>query len=381
MAEINKKALKHTTSTSAPTVNFDITLGYSVNSPHTQTEVDGGVIVFICNDVTEGAAVWVVVYGNGVDATIITVHGKSDAAIAVGKVVYPSGVQGDFPEFSIANNQAHHHITGLAKNATTGIGQDIETIIQGLWQGFDTSAFAPGTVLHHNSTGDWQSAIPTSGYHTHIGIVIKQGSGSSGSILIGIDQIVHSVRAAAGQDLDIGLGGASSKLGYEKFTGVEFAKMMEDGFYIDNIEEHTSDAGVTIDGVLIKDGVVFGKKALAIQIHASDVDLSIQDAVAGITIDALYNGWKIIDKFIKVNTPGGTSGTTDVQIRRQRGAVMQDILTVKMTLSVGEYIVDDGTINTSYELVTTGDMFFPDTDALNAIPPQGLTFGITLEKQ
>lgn len=132
---------------------------------------------------------------------------------------------------------------------------------------------------------------------------------------------------------------------------------------------------VSPDGLAGSD---YGKRFLSFGVVESDTAVAVADGTVGQPITAELNGWNIVDVQANVYTKGVT-GTTDVQVRRQRGATDTDVLSTKVTIG-DEYYAADGTINTSNDDLATGDMIFVDVDAIHTTPPNGLSVVVVVQK-
>lgn len=129
---------------------------------------------------------------------------------------------------------------------------------------------------------------------------------------------------------------------------------------------------VTPDGLAGSD---YGKRIMVMQVVESDTAVTTGDGKVGIPITSELNGWNIVNVQANVYTKGVT-GTTDIQIRRQRGATDADVLSTKITIG-DEYYATDETINTSNDDLATGDMLFVDIDAVHSgTAPNGLSVAI-----
>ena len=100
------------------------------------------------------------------------------------------------------------------------------------------------------------------------------------------------------------------------------------------------------------------------------------DGTNGIAIPIELNGWNIIDVLCSVHDKGIT-GATDVQIRRRRAGSDVDVLSTKVTIG-NEFFARDGVINASNDDLATGDILYPDVDAIHSgTSPNGLSITIT----
>ena len=111
--------------------------------------------------------------------------------------------------------------------------------------------------------------------------------------------------------------------------------------------------------------------------YPSDVDIEIRDGTIGLAVPATMNGLNLTAALASVYVPGADGGTTNIQIRRSRAGVEEDMLSTQITLSNGEYFIADGVIDTSYDDVNTGDLIFIDVDQVNTTPPKGLSVVLT----
>lgn len=118
-------------------------------------------------------------------------------------------------------------------------------------------------------------------------------------------------------------------------------------------------------------------KIVNIAPYPSDVDIEIRNGTVGVTIPAIMNGLDLTDVLASVYTPGAVGGTTDIQLRRSRSGTEVDMLSTAVTLSVSEYFVSDGVINTSNDDVATGDLIYVDVTSVCTTPPQGLSVVLT----
>ena len=87
-----------------------------------------------------------------------------------------------------------------------------------------------------------------------------------------------------------------------------------------------------------------------------------------------------MDVIAVVVTAGSGTGTTDIQVRRRRSGTNSDMLSTKVTIGTGEYFARDGTIDTTLDDVSTGDMIFIDVDAKTSTAPYGLSVCLTFKK-
>lgn len=115
---------------------------------------------------------------------------------------------------------------------------------------------------------------------------------------------------------------------------------------------------------------------MAWTIHDSDVDTAVADGKQYHVVPTPMNGMELVGVIASVDT-AGTTGTTDIQIRRVRGASAVDMLSTKATIDSGER--DTATaatayvINTSNDDLATADRIFIDLDAISTTAAKGLS--------
>jgi hypothetical protein len=255
-----------------PGATDDISEGYRQGSRWRRI-FNSSYSIYICIDATEGAAVWVIIAGIGVDATLLTLHGKVDeaAGISKGDVVYPKSVTGDNTGFALADKDSPHfagHPVGVSNSeGTVANGNDIEITIIGVVEGLNTIAYAPGTVLYLDNAGGWVNPAPFGRVHVHIGSVKKQNA-SSGSINVFIvDHYVHRLIAEPGGHANILLddNAGVSKMRVWDSDEIEVMNVDSNGMVnSDEIKGYTTPNDTTIAGIPITAS------------KAPDVNISIQ---------------------------------------------------------------------------------------------------------
>lgn len=106
----------------------------------------------------------------------------------------------------------------------------------------------------------------------------------------------------------------------------------------------------------------FGAVVIPFILSDSDAAPSTGDGVKGFPVPSFMNGMNVVDVRAYCHTQG-SSGTTDLVVRRRRGATDADVLSTKVTLGA-EYSVADGVINASNDDLATGDILYADIDAV-----------------
>jgi hypothetical protein len=130
-------------------------------------------------------------------------------------------------------------------------------------------------------------------------------------------------------------------------------------------------------------GSDIGEKGFAIAVFESDANVTVGDGKVGFVVPSTMNGMNIVDCVASVHT-SGTTGTTDVQIRRRRGTTNTDVLSTKLTIDSTETSSTTAAaayaINTSNDDLATGDIIYIDVDAVSTTPPTGLCVGVVARK-
>lgn len=134
---------------------------------------------------------------------------------------------------------------------------------------------------------------------------------------------------------------------------------------------------VTPDGLA---GSVYAEENVCWTIVDTDTDVATGDGVQAYVVPASLNGFNIVDVCASVYTTGGTSGTTDVQLRRRRSGADVDVLSTKVTITYNEYTAADEVVNTDNDDLSTGDLILVDVDAIAGTAPKGLSVVFTARK-
>lgn len=124
---------------------------------------------------------------------------------------------------------------------------------------------------------------------------------------------------------------------------------------------------------------VFGVKEFGFELCDSATSLTVGDGQTGVCIPFTMNGMLIQGARVACHTAATGTGTNDFQIRRRRAGANTDVLSTKVTLSVGEYTIADGVINAANATLATGDMIYIDRDTISSGPPKGVSFTVTAQ--
>ena len=123
-----------------------------------------------------------------------------------------------------------------------------------------------------------------------------------------------------------------------------------------------------------------GTRAVTIAVFLATDTVLVGDGEVGLSVPFALAGYNLIDVIGVVNTLGGSSGSTDIQIRRRRNGVEVDMLSTKVTIAYNEYYARDEVIDTSNDDVTTGDMIYIDIDDVSGTAPKGLSVSLTFQE-
>lgn len=124
------------------------------------------------------------------------------------------------------------------------------------------------------------------------------------------------------------------------------------------------------------------KRVFNIALTASDADVAVVDGTYAFCVPEALAGMNIIDVVATVHT-AGTTGTTDIQVRRRRDTTDADVLSTKVTIDSGETSSITAAIafvvNTANDDLAEGDLIFIDIDAISTTAPKGLFVTVTAQ--
>jgi len=104
-----------------------------------------------------------------------------------------------------------------------------------------------------------------------------------------------------------------------------------------------------------------GMRGVCVVRFEDDADVTVGDGKVAFTVPSFMDGFDLVEMITSCHTKG-TSGTTDVQVRRRRAGADVDVLSTKVTHG-DEFYCSDGVINTSNDDVATGDQYYWDVDS------------------
>ena len=124
-------------------------------------------------------------------------------------------------------------------------------------------------------------------------------------------------------------------------------------------------------------GSIFGQMAVCFIIADNDVAVttSLNGEKRGLAVDAMLNGFNLIDVTARVHTLGGTSGETTVNVVRRRGASNANMCSSGTTVGYNEYYAADETVDTGNDDLATGDWISID---VTGIPSGGAPSGLSV---
>jgi hypothetical protein len=125
------------------------------------------------------------------------------------------------------------------------------------------------------------------------------------------------------------------------------------------------------------------QRGFSVSLVASDTDVAVADGTSGFCVPETLDGMNIVDCVASVYT-AGTTGTTDIQIRRSRAGADVDVLSTKLTIDSAEVssitAAAPFVINTSNDDLAEGDILFVDIDAISTTTaPKGLFVTVMAE--
>jgi len=123
-------------------------------------------------------------------------------------------------------------------------------------------------------------------------------------------------------------------------------------------------------------------KEIGWTITDTGVATAVADGLQGFVVPASMVGMNITSVIAVVDT-AGTTGTTDIQLRRVRAGTPVDVLSTVATIDTTELTTETAAtpyvINTSNDDLALGDKLFPDIDAISTTPAEGLSFTVGLQ--
>ena len=127
------------------------------------------------------------------------------------------------------------------------------------------------------------------------------------------------------------------------------------------------------------ENIVFGAVDRSVPFFpfSSDQSVVVGDGKVGFCVPANLNGKSLTGVTASVVTQGTTGCTTQVQVRRLRGASPVDMLSGKITLTTSDFTTSTCTIDGANDDLLTGDLVYIDVDSVTTVAPLGLSVTLT----
>jgi len=200
-------------------------------------------------------------------ATALTILAKAGENIDKGEIVYVSGVTGNMPQVSLADNTdaAKHWVIGMAAETKTS-GQNILIRARGEVTTINTNSFEAGDTLYLSTGGAMVNAAPTSGAIEVIGYVTVK-SATVGEVVL-MHHSPHNITVPSGDDTMIRMGDSvgANKCYFKDYANNEVAAVDSNG-------------NITTSGTV--DGIDIATDVAANTLKETDVD---HNTVTNITV-------------------------------------------------------------------------------------------------
>lgn len=125
--------------------------------------------------------------------------------------------------------------------------------------------------------------------------------------------------------------------------------------------------------------IVYGPvdRSVCIVPFGSNESVVVGDGTLGFCVSANLSGKSLTAVTASVVAKGTTGGTTQVQVRRLRGATPADMLSAKIALTTSDFTMSTCTIDGANDDLLTGDLLYIDVDTTNTVAPLGLSVTLT----
>jgi len=223
-------------------------------------------------------------------ASALTILAKAGENIDKGKIVYVSGVTGNMPEVSLADNTdaAKHWVMGMAAETKTS-GQNILIRARGGVTAINTNAFEAGDTLYLSTGGGMVNTAPTSGAVEVLGYVTVKAINTGEVILM--HHSPHNITVPSGDDTVIRMGDevGANKCYFKDYANNEVAAVDSNGNIttsgtVDGIDIATDVAANTSHRGLTNEHIDWTSDQGATNIHAGNyTDTNTQLSEADIT--------------------------------------------------------------------------------------------------
>lgn len=132
-----------------------------------------------------------------------------------------------------------------------------------------------------------------------------------------------------------------------------------------------SDAGRTITPDAMAGSLTFGVKACQVQVVADGTDVDNGSGIAYFFVPRCLNGMNIVRATAMVITAGTTNATT-IQIRNLTKYASNDALSTAISIASGATTATAGTVDASYDDVSTDDKIKLYVTGQSTTKPKGL---------
>lgn len=121
-------------------------------------------------------------------------------------------------------------------------------------------------------------------------------------------------------------------------------------------------------------------RAYVFNLSEDGVEIVVANGTIGSAVPAHMDGYVLTEVRVTAKVAGAGLGThSDFQVRRVRGGIDVDMLTIVVTMGPGVYDVANGTVDPADNTVRAGDQLYIDIDAINVpTAPMGVTVVCTL---
>lgn len=118
-------------------------------------------------------------------------------------------------------------------------------------------------------------------------------------------------------------------------------------------------------------------RSVSISCFGADTSVATGNAAGFYVVGEDLNGWRLVSVIAAVAVIGGTSGQTEVHVRRLRSGSSYDVLDPPITIDYDELTATDGVLKNDNIRLEVGDILFIDVDALpSGGTPKGLVVNI-----
>jgi hypothetical protein len=103
----------------------------------------------------------------------------------------------------------------------------------------------------------------------------------------------------------------------------------------------------------------------------SGASVIVSTGTLGWTVPVEMTGWQLTTVTAAVDTTG-TTGSTNVNVRRRRASADATMLSTDCTIATGTQYGQNGVVLVANKSIATGDIIYIDVDATSSTSPKGL---------